>query len=333
MEVPLHAEELLKRLQNGDRAALARAITLVESTRAQDRASSSTLLDLALPMSGKSLRVGITGIPGVGKSTLIDAMGRLAIQYGHRVAVLATDPSSARNQGSILGDKTRMEELSRSEQAFIRPTPTSGHLGGVARHTRETMVLCEAAGYDLVLVETVGVGQSELEVDGLTDLNLVLMIPGAGDELQGIKRGIMESADVLVLTKADASNDQLRIQAANDLRNAVMYLPTRESGRQATIIQTDALSGKGIAELWTLVLQLSEADRATGYRDRRREQQNVQWLRHALREGLLDRFLADPSMVEQLALLEDRVKNGQLGPDRAATDLIDSFRTSGARLP
>ena len=203
MERGTDAAQLFHAARAGDRVALGRAITLIESTRAEDRLKAGELVELSQPHSGTALRLGITGIPGVGKSTLNDALGRAAIHDGRRVAVLATDPSSLRSHGSILGDKTRMELLSRSEQAFIRPTASAGHLGGVARRTRETALLCAAAGFDLVLIETVGVGQSELEVDDMADLNLLLMIPGAGDELQGIKRGIMESADVIVLERAE----------------------------------------------------------------------------------------------------------------------------------
>ncbi|MFZ1692579.1 MAG: methylmalonyl Co-A mutase-associated GTPase MeaB, partial [Flavobacteriales bacterium] len=213
--------DLVPMLRQGDRAALGRAITLIESGRQADESAAQELISACLPWSGNALRLGITGIPGVGKSTLIDALGIWLIGQGHRVAVLAIDPSSARSGGSILGDKTRMERLSQHEAAFIRPSPTSGMLGGVARRTREAIILCEAAGYDRILIETVGAGQNELEVDQLADLNLLLLIAGAGDELQGIKRGIMESADVIAFTKCDGDARTAAEAARRDLRGAI----------------------------------------------------------------------------------------------------------------
>lgn len=333
MERPVNDQELLDLLRAGDRGALARAITLVESTRTEDRAVAARLLGLALPYSGHAMRLGITGIPGVGKSTLIDAFGRLAIATGYRVAVLATDPSSARSGGSILGDKTRMEELSRSDHAFIRPTPSSGFLGGVARRTQETIVLCEAAGYDLILVETVGVGQSELEVDRMTDLNILLMLPGAGDELQGIKRGIMESADVIVLTKAAHNDRTLYLNARNTLRNAVAFLPVRESGRHPDVLLTDALSGQGLSELLEHVRLLHAADTTSGYIQHRRQGQNIGWMHHALREGMIERLMQEPGTAEQLAALEQRVKAGAISPFQAANEVLERFRKGGEPLP
>lgn len=331
MERPAHDVDLFEALRNGDRAALARAITVIESTRPSDRAIASELVQRSLPFSGNSLRLGVTGIPGVGKSTLIDALGSSAIEKGLRVAVLATDPSSIRSGGSILGDKTRMEELSRSDMAFIRPTASGGFLGGVARRTRETILLCEAAGYDLILVETVGVGQSELDVDGMTDLNLLLMIPGAGDELQGIKRGIMESADIIVLTKAQGPNSGQHVVARNALRDAIGFLPPRESGRRPVVLLTDALTGSGIPALFDHVNELHQADKTSGYLSHRRQQQNVRWLHHALREGLLTRLMDDPRTAAHLADLEERVKSGAIGPFQAAGELLDRFRTGDAR--
>ena len=320
-------------LRAGDRGALARAITLMESTRPDDRAGASALLTKALSHSGNALRLGITGIPGVGKSTFIDAFGRHGIDKGHRVAVLAMDPSSQRSGGSILGDKTRMEELSRSDNAFIRPTPSSGLLGGVARRTRETIVLCEAAGYDMILVETVGVGQNELEVDRMTDLTLLLMIPGAGDELQGIKRGIMESADVIVLTKAAVPDPSLHRTARIALLNAIAFLPSRDSGRRPHVLLTDALTGLGVPELMQHVTELWTADSASGYQLRRRQDQNVVWMHHALREGLIERLVKDTAMMGRINALEERVKRGEIGPFQAAAEVLDRLRTDGAPRP
>jgi len=324
---------LYQALHAGDRVALARAITLIESTRTSDRALAADLLQLALPAVGKALRVGITGIPGVGKSTLIDALGLLAIKAGMRVAVLATDPSSQRTGGSILGDKTRMEGLSRSENAFIRPTPSSGMLGGVARRTRETILLCEAAGYDLVLVETVGVGQSELDVDGMTDLNVLLTIAGAGDELQGIKRGIMESADVIVITKGSSLEAKALANARHGFANAIPFLPLRESGRRPDVLVTDALAGMGITQLWEHLWKLYTADRSNGYLQRRRTDQEVHWMEQAIDEGLRTLLLAEPGMNALIAAEKDAVRSGSIHALKAAEDILLRFRTGGGRLP
>lgn len=324
---------LYQALRAGDRVALARAITLIESTRTSDRALAADLLQLALPAAGYALRVGITGIPGVGKSTLIDALGLHAISTGKRVAVLATDPSSQRTGGSILGDKTRMEGLSRSEKAFIRPTPSSGMLGGVARRTRETILLCEAAGYDLVLVETVGVGQSELDVDGMTDLNVLLTIAGAGDELQGIKRGIMESADVIVITKGSSVEAKALAHARNGLANAIPFLPLRDSGRRPEVLVTDALAGTGISPLWEHLWKLYSADHARGYLQRRRTAQEVHWMEQAIDEGLRALLLSEPGMTELIAERKEAVRMGGTHALKAAEDVLLRFRKGGERLP
>lgn len=324
---------LYQALHAGDRVALARAITLIESTRTSDRSAAADLLQLALPAAGKALRVGITGIPGVGKSTLIDALGLHAIATGLRVAVLATDPSSQRSGGSILGDKTRMEGLSRAANAFIRPTPSSGMLGGVARRTRETILLCEAAGYDLVLVETVGVGQSELDVDGMTDLNVLLTIAGAGDELQGIKRGIMESADVIVITKGDQVEPKALAQARHGLANAIPFLPVRDSGRRPEVLVTDALANTGISALWEHLWSLHTADRGSGYLQRRRSEQEVHWLEQAIDEGLRAMLLAEPGMADLIAAQKEAVRTGSTQALKAASAVLQRFRTGGAHRP
>lgn len=333
MDRSTQEQDPFHRLRAGDRGALARAITLIESKRPSDRAAANDLLGKALPFSGNSIRLGITGIPGVGKSTLIDALGGLAIAQGHSVAVLATDPSSQRSGGSILGDKTRMETLSRSDKAFIRPSPNSGVLGGVAQHTREVIVLCEAAGHDLILVETVGVGQSELEVDRITDLNLLLMIPGAGDDLQGIKRGIMESADVIVLTKADGPDGRSHTTARNDLQNALPFLPLRDSGLRPEILLSDAITGKGIPELYQHVKDLYARMKASGYLAQRRQAQEVHGLHAAIRQGLIDLLLNDEGTAAELKVLESRVRKGELGATQAAAMVLNKFRTGDAPLP
>lgn len=325
--------ELLPALKAGDRVALARAITLIESTRATDRATAIDLLDRLGPAPTTAMRLGITGIPGVGKSTLIDTLGRHAIERGRRVAVLATDPSSRRSGGSILGDKTRMDVLARAEQAFIRPSPSSGQLGGVARRTREVILLCEAAGYDLILVETVGVGQSEAAVDSMTDLNLLLTIAGAGDELQGIKRGIMESTDAIVITKTDGLEPRALAETMNALRLAIPYLPVRDSGRRPAVLKCDAITGNGIAALWDHVEGLFQQDLANDHVQLRRTTQRVAWMDEAITDGLQRLLSEAPGMEELRTSLTAAVRTGQLGALKAADQVLERFRTSGARLP
>lgn len=326
-------DALLEGLRQGDRAALGRAITLVESGRPADAQAARQLVTACLPLSGRSLRLGITGIPGAGKSTLIDALGLWMIGEGHRVAVLAIDPSSARSGGSILGDKTRMERLSQREEAFIRPSPTGGLLGGVARRTREAMVLCEAAGYDRILIETVGAGQNEAEVDQLADLSLLLLIAGAGDELQGIKRGIMEAADAIAFTKCEGEARARAEAARRDLRGAIQLLPPRPSGRRPEVWLTSALSGEGIAALGRRLEDLHADDRASGRLDARRREQALHWMDKAVADGLRDAFAADPRVQAALPALREAVRAGTRTPFDAAAELLALFRTSGAPLP
>jgi LAO/AO transport system kinase len=318
-------EELFRKLRAGDRAALGRAITLVESTRQLDREHARQLVELAAHAAAPGVRMGITGIPGVGKSSLIDTLGMELLARGHRVAVLAVDPSSARSGGSILGDKTRMERLSHHPDAFIRPSPTGGTLGGVARRTRETILLCEASGYDRILVETVGVGQSELEVDQLSDLNVLLMIAGAGDELQGIKRGIMESADLVVFTKVDGENAARARLAAAEWGQALALLPARASGRSPEILLTSATTGQGVAELVERLETLAHEERESGRLDHRRRQQDLHWLEQMIDEGLRERFAAMPGMTAMRKALEDDVLAGRREAAGAAAELLDRF--------
>ena len=320
-------------LRSGDRSALGRAITLVESRSSSDAAEARALIEDCLPLSGGSLRLGITGIPGVGKSTLIDALGLWFIEQGHRVAVLAIDPSSARSGGSILGDKTRMERLALREEAFIRPTAAGGMLGGVARRTREAIILCEAAGYDRVVVETVGTGQNELDADQLTDLNLLLLIAGAGDELQGIKRGIMESADIIAFTKCDGDAEVRASSARRDLLGALQLLPPRASGRRPEVLLTSALNGAGIPALGAHLESLHSMDRGSGFLEAKRREQAVHWLDQSISAGLADAFNADEHVHAAMAGYRDAVRTGAMTPFTAAERLLALFRTSGAPPP
>lgn len=314
--------DLFDALRSGDRSALGRAITLVESAREEDVETARQLVRACLPHSGRARRIGITGIPGAGKSTLIDAIGPIMLEEGHRVAVLAIDPSSSRSGGSILGDKTRMERLTRHAGAFIRPSPTSGTLGGVARRTRETMVLCEAAGYDRVLIETVGIGQSEMAVDRMTDLNILLMIGGAGDELQGIKRGIMEAADLIVLTKTDGDNAERNKRSAGDLRQAIQLLPPRDHGGRPEVLMCSAVENKGMAELLASLDKLWNDLEGRGFTVARRREQDRWWMRAAIEERLIADFYRDPRVAAALPAVEAAVTEGSRSPFDAAEELI-----------
>lgn len=333
MPGPASTSDLAALLRAGDRAALGRAITLVESSRTEDQARARALLQACTPPATPAQRIGITGIPGVGKSTLIDALGTALVQTGHRVAVLAVDPTSQRSGGSILGDKTRMERLTQLDAAFVRPTAAGGTLGGVARRTRETILLCEAAGYDRILVETVGVGQSEWEVDRMTDLNLLLMIAGAGDELQGIKRGIMESADLVVLTKVEGDQRPRAEAAARDLRNAIHLLPVRPSGEHPPVLLVSAMTGEGIAGLAAELERRHAQAQERGLLGVRRQDQARHWMRHAVLEGLHDRLGNDPLVAARYAELETAVQAGYLSPFEAADQVLALFRTGDAPRP
>jgi LAO/AO transport system kinase len=316
------SSDLHTALRSGDRSALARAITLVESAREEDAEAARELVRRCLPYAGGSRRIGITGIPGAGKSTLIDVLGMLLVEQGHRVAALAIDPSSSRSGGSILGDKTRMERLSQHADAFIRPSPTGGTLGGVGRRTRETLVLCEAAGFDRVLIETVGIGQSELAVDRMTDVNLLLMIGGAGDELQGIKRGIMEAADLIVLTKTDGDNAERNRRSAADLRQAIQLLPAREHGGRPEVLLCSAAENKGIAELLSALDKLSVKLGDQGHTPTRRRDQDRWWMRATIEERLVSGFYGDPRIKSALPALEQAVRDGSRSPFDAADELL-----------
>jgi LAO/AO transport system kinase len=314
---------LAKELRAGHRAALARAITLIESRRADHQASARELVQALLPDTGKAMRVGITGAPGVGKSTTIDTLGMDLIERGHKVAVLAVDPSSARTGGSILGDKTRMARLSASDHAFIRPSPSSGTLGGVAAKTREAMLLCEAAGFDVVLVETVGIGQSETAVCDMTDCFLALMLPGAGDELQGIKKGLVELADMIAINKADGDNVKRANMAAAEYRSALHILTPRSEHWYPPVLTYSALTGNGIAELWQKVLDHRTAMNASGDFAARRREQQVKWMWSMLEGRMMARLRSDATIRARVKKTEAEVAEGRLTPSVAAEQIAE----------
>lgn len=306
-------------------AALARAITLVESNRADHQAEARALLAAALPQTGGSIRVGISGVPGVGKSSFIDALGTWLCGRGHRVAVLAVDPSSGLSGGSILGDKTRMLRLANHPSAFVRPSPSGGTLGGVAARTRETVLLCEAAGFDAVIVETVGVGQSEALVAGMVDFFVVLALAGAGDELQGIKRGVLELADLVAVNKADGEGRTRAEAAARSLRAALDVLAPRDPAWRPPVLTCSALTGAGLAEIAATMAEHRAAGEASGAREERRRAQRVRWLWEAVEAGLLAALHADPNVVARRAALEDAVRDGSLPANVAARELLAAF--------
>ncbi|MEL6347872.1 MAG: methylmalonyl Co-A mutase-associated GTPase MeaB [Myxococcota bacterium] len=324
----LSIDDYVQGVLKGDRGVLARAITLIESRKDSDRPAAQAVLQALLPHTGAAVRVGITGVPGVGKSTFIDAFGMHLLEQGHRVAVLAVDPSSAISGGSIMGDKTRMQRLGMAEAAFVRPSPSGLSLGGVTRRTRESLLLCEAAGYDVILIETVGVGQSETVVAEMVDTFLVLMLPGAGDELQGIKRGILEMADILAVNKADGDN-RLRAQAARqEYQAALRYLHRRDPHWKTPVPLISGQTGEGLPEIWETIglhrAQLQE----TGTFNQRRSEQRLRWMWDAIEEQLLSAFHETQAVQAQLKGLEAAVKNGERPPTVAAEALIAVFRES-----
>src|SRR5580692_6481721 len=316
-------ESLARDLRAGNRAALARAITLVESRRGDHQASARDLVQALLPATGRAIRVGITGSPGVGKSTTIDALGMYLIEHDHGVAVLAVVPCAARTGGWILGDKTRMARLSASDHAYIRPSPASGTLGGVAAKTREAMLLCEAAGFDVILVETVGIGQSETAVADMTDFFLALMLPGAGDELQGIKKGLVELADMIAINKADGDNLKRAQHAAADYRSALHILTPRSEHWHPPVETYSALTGDGIAKLWKKVLEHRTAMNASGDFAARRREQQVKWMWSMLEQRMLARLRADASTRAKVKKIEADVADGRLTPAVAAEQMLE----------
>jgi LAO/AO transport system kinase len=312
-------------IPKGNKVMLAQAITLVESTLAKDIILANDLVENLLPLTGKSIRIGITGTPGVGKSTFIEAFGKHLTSQSKKIAVLAVDPSSAKTKGSILGDKTRMEELAKDSFAFIRPTATRTALGGVADRTREAILLCEAAGFDIIIIETVGVGQSETTVRSLVDFFLLLMLAGAGDELQGIKKGIMEMADAIVITKADGDNIKQANQAKTDYQYALHLFSESESGWKPKVIKSSALEKKGITEASSLIEQYVAFTQSNGYFEKNRTQQNIVWFHEQLQLLLKSKLFQDKDIATKITAFEKEIKEKKILPSRAAQEIIQTF--------
>ncbi|MBL7874537.1 MAG: methylmalonyl Co-A mutase-associated GTPase MeaB [Cyclobacteriaceae bacterium] len=321
LDLSFYREELPR----GNRVALAQAITLAESTRSEDVASANQLIEQLLPHTGNSVRIGITGVPGVGKSTFIEALGKYLTSLNYKIAVLAIDPSSTKTKGSILGDKTRMEELARDKHAFIRPTATGNALGGVTDKTREAILLCEAAGYNVILIETVGVGQSETAVRNLSDFFLLLMLAGAGDELQGIKKGIMEMADAVVITKADGDNLKRANQAKADIQHALHIFSDSDSGWKPKVITSSASEKKGIQETWNLVQEYVRFAREKNFFDELRIRQNLIWFQERMQQLIKQQITESPELNEQIKILEKKIIDRKILPARAAQEIISNY--------
>ncbi|MEX2601852.1 MAG: methylmalonyl Co-A mutase-associated GTPase MeaB [Balneolaceae bacterium] len=317
-------------IRAGDRQALARAITWIESTRADYKQLGKEILSHSLPHTGNSLRIAVTGVPGVGKSTFIEAFGTRLLDEGKRVAVLAIDPSSSLSHGSILGDKTRMQKLSQHPDAFIRPSPTSGRLGGVALTTRESMLLCEAAGFDILLIETTGVGQSETAAHSMTDLFLLLVLAGAGDELQGIKRGMMEMADLVAVNKAEPANSQAVSRTKHEIESALSLMPQPLPDWSPSVLTCSSLKNIGIDEVWKLVQDFTRLSKTTGAFENRRASQAIYWMHETLKEEIIRIFYRHPDIEENLKQTEERVKNGSISIYEATTELM---RMAGIKQP
>lgn len=317
-------DDLIHGILNGNKAALSRAITLVESTNSKHITKANTIIEACLKNKKESIRIGITGVPGVGKSTFIEALGTLLTNKGKKVAVLAVDPSSSLSKGSILGDKTRMESLVKDDNAFIRPSPSGDSLGGVARKTRETIILCEAAAYDIILIETVGVGQSEIAVHSMVDFFLLLKLSGAGDSLQGIKRGIIEMADTIVVNKADGKNKQAAKIAKVEFARALHLYPPKENGWSPKVLLCSALENDGIAEIWETILEF-KTKTANHFEDKRRSQ-NKNWLIQTIDDKLKSEFYQNKKVLLKLTTLQEKVINSELSPFIAAEQLLAFHR-------
>ena len=324
----LSEEEFIEGIKSGDRVVLGRAITLIESRRADDNELSKRLINRCLPFSGNSVRIGITGVPGAGKSTFIESLGLYLLSLGKKVAVMAVDPSSNRSGGSLMGDKTRMERLSGHKNVFIRPSATSGFLGGVNRATREAIILTEAAGYDVILIETVGVGQSEVLVHSMVDFFLLLQIAGAGDELQGIKKGIIEMADAIVVTKADGDNVMKAEMCRKELENALHYSMNFESDWQVKVLTVSSLENRSIDKVWDIVTKHTQIMKGNGRFEKKRRSQTADWMRATIISSLENQFYNSPEIRSKFKQYEDDVLHGKITPVTAVEDLIGIFRSN-----
>ncbi|GAA4270982.1 methylmalonyl Co-A mutase-associated GTPase MeaB [Aquimarina gracilis] len=321
-------DTLFNAIISKDTTALSKGITLIESTQQNHFLKAQQLIEKCLPYANKSIRIGITGVPGVGKSTFIEALGNLLIRKGKKVAVLAVDPSSTVSHGSILGDKTRMESLVRSKEAFIRPSPSGNSLGGVAQKTRESIILCEAAGYDIIIIETVGVGQSETAVHSMVDFFLLLKLAGAGDELQGIKRGIIEMADAIVINKADGDNQKRAREAKNQFRKALHLYPLAENNWSPEVLTCSALENKGIEDIWKLIQKYVDITSKNGFFDENRRKQNKFWLLQTIEEQLKSSFYNNPNVKNQLKTKIEAVQKHEITPFAAARYLLELSKKS-----
>ena len=326
--IRLTLEQYIKGIFSGDRVILAKAITLVESSLPADKSAAAELIEKILPHTGSSIRVGITGVPGVGKSTFIEALGMQLTSQGKKIAVLTIDPSSQLTRGSILGDKTRMEELSKNPLAFIRPTASQNMLGGVAGNTREAMLLCEAAGFEIIIIETIGVGQSEVAVKNMVDFFLLLMLAGAGDELQGMKKGIIEMADGIVVTKADGDNVRHATEAQAEYQQALHLYPPKASGWTPQVLTCSAVTGFGIEEVWKMITKYKTLTRDAGYFETNRQQQYIAWFKDHFEQLLKIDYLSDAHLQTKIQDLEEKINNRKISVHGASRLLLEAYRQS-----
>ncbi len=322
----LSVDDYVTGILENDRTVLSRAITLIESTHPEHQQQAQEIIERCMPHTGSSIRIGITGVPGVGKSTFIETLGNHIIENGRKLAVMAIDPSSTKTKGSILGDKTRMETLANNPDAYIRPSPTAGSLGGVARKTRETIFLCEAAGYDTIFIETVGVGQSETAVHSMVDFFLLLMLAGAGDELQGIKRGIMEMADTIAINKIDSSDPAKVNQAVREYKNALHLYPGPESGWGPRVTTCSSTTGKGIDNIWKFIEEYITETKENGFFQEKRNRQARNWMYETIQNRLMEEFYNDPKVKKELNSIEQKVLDGEMSSFKAAQLLLNLFR-------